>query len=168
MISRPNRSPLEKPASILDVARQAGVSAATVSRILHGGKSSVAFSEATRKKVQEAAQALQYVPSFHARSLRSRRAGRVAILSRYPDTPVTGEVMAVLADKFSAMKIQLSVEWVDANHDKTLAVIRNLAGGMADAIFFMWPGFEVALDLVSDAAGRCPVIGLFRKPFGKA
>ena len=53
----------EKPATILDVAARAGVSVATVSRVLSGGSAS----QAARRKVEEAVRLLGYRPLSAAR-----------------------------------------------------------------------------------------------------
>jgi DNA-binding LacI/PurR family transcriptional regulator len=60
-----------------DVARLAGVSASTASIALSG---SPRVAEATRLRVAEAAEQLQYVPDSAGRSLRSRRAGALAVV----------------------------------------------------------------------------------------
>lgn len=63
--------------SIYEVARRAGVSTATVSRVAHDGRG---FSEATRKAVQAAMEELHWVPSGAARALAARRTGVVGLL----------------------------------------------------------------------------------------
>lgn len=59
-----------KGASLADVAREAGVSAQTASRVANG---SDAVRETTRKRVLAAMQRLDYRPSFAARSLKAGR-----------------------------------------------------------------------------------------------
>src|SRR5882757_4730582 len=54
-------------ATLADVARRAGVSAATVSRIVNGSPKIV--SEELRERVLRAVQELQYVPNAHAQLL---------------------------------------------------------------------------------------------------
>ena len=65
------------PARIRDVALHAGVSSATVSRLLankpHG-------SEKVRRRVLAAVQELEYQPSRVARSLRTQRAGTIGLI----------------------------------------------------------------------------------------
>ncbi len=63
----------------LDVARAAGVSIATVSLVLNG-RTQVALSPATRKRVMEAAERLGYRPNRVARSLISGRSQTVGLL----------------------------------------------------------------------------------------
>src|SRR5581483_3766676 len=61
------RSKKTHGATIVDVAREAGVSDATVSRVLSGYEF---VRESTRRRVMEAAERLGYVANLQARSLR--------------------------------------------------------------------------------------------------
>lgn len=63
--------------SIKDVAKEAGVAISTVSKVLNGYSG---VSEATRKKVQEAARELHFVPNSIAAALSSKQTGRIALL----------------------------------------------------------------------------------------
>jgi LacI family transcriptional regulator len=65
------------PASALDVGRLAGVSTATVSRVLSNRGY---VSAATRAAVQSAAETLGYVPNAVARSLKTQRSGFIAFI----------------------------------------------------------------------------------------
>ena len=64
-------------ATILQVAAQAKLSIATVSRVLNGGKY---VSEATRKKVLDAAKALNYQPNYMARQLHGKEDFSIAVV----------------------------------------------------------------------------------------
>lgn len=64
-------------ATIDDVARHAGVSPVTVSRVINGGRN---VKPATRERVFQAINELHYVPSGVARSLRSKRTNALALL----------------------------------------------------------------------------------------
>ncbi|RMI06987.1 LacI family DNA-binding transcriptional regulator [Cellulomonas triticagri] len=64
-----------------DVARRAGVSQATVSYALGG---SAKISAGTRERVLAAAEELGYRPNLAARSMRTRRTGRLALLLPTP------------------------------------------------------------------------------------
>ena len=66
-----------KGSTIKDVARLAGVSVATVSRVLTG---SVPVRAETRQRVTEAARTLRFVPNGAARSLSTRRTGTIGVL----------------------------------------------------------------------------------------
>lgn len=91
--------------SIHEVAKNAGVSTATVSRVLNGVG---AFSAETRSRVMDAAARLNYSPHRAARNLRRSRADRpelkyaVGILQSYSTAlqsdPWSGDVLAGVAE----------------------------------------------------------------------
>ncbi len=64
-------------ATITDVAKRAGVSPVTVSRVLNGVPT---VNPATRDRVEQAIKALGYVPNVAARSLRSKRTRSLALV----------------------------------------------------------------------------------------
>lgn len=70
----------KKRVSIKDVARAAGTSIATVSRILNASDHPV--SEELRARVEEAAHKLEYRPNRMAQNLRNKQAGAVGLLVR--------------------------------------------------------------------------------------
>lgn len=77
--------------TLYDVAREAGVSTATVSRVVHGQDN---VRPATRQRVLEAIEALGYFPDSAAQSMARRRKeviGLVAIEARSPETEVEHE-----------------------------------------------------------------------------
>jgi len=75
-----------------DVAAQAGVSPAAVSRVL-SGDSTVRVSDETRDRILSAARELRYVPNHAARALRTARSSAIALV--VPE--VTSAVFAELA-----------------------------------------------------------------------
>jgi len=84
--------------TLYDVARVAGVSTATVSRVVHGQG---AVRAATRQRVLDAIEALGYVPDGAAQSLAQRRKeviGLVAVESRGPETDVERESFLFIED----------------------------------------------------------------------
>ena len=73
-----------------DVAREAGVSQPTVSRALRGMPG---ISLGTRRRVEEAAQRLEYVPSDRGRVLSTARTRRVAVISEELSNPFYPELV---------------------------------------------------------------------------
>jgi LacI family transcriptional regulator len=63
--------------TISDVARQAGVSTVTVSRVLNNAPN---VNHVTRQRIEQAIQELGYVPNVVARSLRSKRTRSLALI----------------------------------------------------------------------------------------
>lgn len=74
-------------ASINDIAKAAGVSKATVSRIINGNP---AISEETRQKVLKVMKELNYVPNSMARGLSNQQAFTVALLININDVKSFG------------------------------------------------------------------------------
>ena len=64
--------------TIQDVAREAGVSIATVSRVVNGNKN---VQENTRKKVLEVIERLDYRPNAVARGLASKKTTTVGVVT---------------------------------------------------------------------------------------
>ncbi|WP_150239510.1 LacI family DNA-binding transcriptional regulator [Nocardiopsis quinghaiensis] len=94
-------TPQRRP-TIKEVARVAGVSHQTVSRYLrfNGG-----LKESTRARVDAAIRELDYRPNLIARSMRTRRTGRLAILlpsvsSFSPDRTLAGAIAVARAEGF--------------------------------------------------------------------
>jgi LacI family transcriptional regulator len=63
-----------------DVAKLAGVSQSTVSRVLNETASAFPVSEETRQKILDAVEALGYYPNMTARSLRTQRTQMIAVM----------------------------------------------------------------------------------------
>jgi len=70
----------KKAPTLRDVAHAAGVSPYTVSVVLNGARSNTRVSEATRVRIREAADSLQYHPNAIARGLARRRTNTVGVL----------------------------------------------------------------------------------------
>lgn len=76
-MSDPHRARKKTRTTSLDIAHRAGVSQATVSRVLAG---SPLVNGETRRRVEEAVRELNYKVDRHASSLRTQRAGTLALL----------------------------------------------------------------------------------------
>lgn len=82
-------------AQIKDVAKRAGVSVASVSRVLAGHSG---VTEATRQRVLEAVQALDYRPDLAARRLRSRRTDTIGLIVSDIRNPFFTEISRAVED----------------------------------------------------------------------
>src|SRR5258708_1043430 len=87
MARTPNAA--DRPATIQDVATLAGVSMATVSRVMSGN---YPVATATRAKVQKAVRELNYVANAHARALAGTTSKLVAILVSGIDSPFYAQI----------------------------------------------------------------------------
>ncbi len=107
-------------ATIYDVAKRAGVSPKTVSRVLNGD---APVSKKTRSSVAAAMDALGYVPSLAARSIKSQKSGLIGLITGAIST--VNEV--VTAGGLPELFIVQGVQHVMANSGKTL-LIADTAG----------------------------------------
>ena len=88
----------QKPATIQDVARAAGVSTATVSRALSAPER---VSEKTREQVAEAIRATGYRLNKAARNLRKQQAGAVLVLAPNLGNPFFSQILAGISASFA-------------------------------------------------------------------
>ncbi|WP_425864793.1 LacI family DNA-binding transcriptional regulator [Arthrobacter sp. TWP1-1] len=77
-------------ATIRDVAELAGVSPATVSRVVNG---LVGYSDATRLRVEEAVKSLSYETDYFARGLKIRQTSVIGLLAPMVSDALTSQVM---------------------------------------------------------------------------
>ncbi|MEJ6400429.1 catabolite control protein A [Nicoliella lavandulae] len=120
--------------TIYDVAREAHVSMATVSRVVNGNNN---VREKTRNKVLSVIQKLNYHPNAVARGLASKKTTTVGVI--IPD--VSNVYFAELArgiDDIAAMySYNIILANSDGNQDKELKVFNNLMSKQVDGIVFM-------------------------------
>ena len=88
MARRPSNDTSSRPVSMADVARAAGVSQQTVSRVANGLPN---VNEQTRQRVQAAMQELGFRPSYAGRSLRDGRYIRSAYASTMSPSLATSQ-----------------------------------------------------------------------------
>lgn len=79
--------------TIHDVARMAGVSVATVSRVIN---SRADVKEPTRRRVEEAVESLQFRPLGLARNSASRKTGTIAVVLNQLDWPIIADSLGAL------------------------------------------------------------------------
>ena len=91
--------------TIRDVARHAGVSHMTVSRVINGDR---AVRHATRASVEASIEALRFSPNLAARALSGARQVRVALLHRFPNPGSLGEFLICLSQAASRAHAMLT------------------------------------------------------------
>ncbi len=105
-------------ATIHDVAREAGVSIATVSRSLNGQSR---VSEQTRSRVLEVARALDFMPNRAARGLVTGRLGNIGVLVPDVANPFFGPIVAGIEEV--AQERDLGVFLADSREDVDTEVL---------------------------------------------
>ncbi|GAA1677024.1 LacI family DNA-binding transcriptional regulator [Kribbella yunnanensis] len=121
----------KRPSTIHEVARLAGVSHTTVSRYLQDKDS---LKPKTRIKVEYAVKALDYRPNLVARSMRTRRTNRLAIvLAAGPHFP--GQQLAAASEIAHQAGYQVDIVSVEGGPRARSARIEDLArSGQIDGI----------------------------------
>lgn len=115
------------------VAARAGVSRATVSRVVNGGEG---VREPLRERVQRAVAELGYVPNQAARTLVTRRTGAVAVVIAEPESrvfadPFFARQLRGISGTLAAADTQLVLLYV-ADREDYPRIGRFLAGGHVD------------------------------------
>jgi LacI family transcriptional regulator len=120
--------------TIYDVAREANVSMATVSRVVNGNPN---VKPATRKKVLEVIDRLDYRPNAVARGLASKKTTTVGVI--IPD--VSNMFFASLArgiDDIATMyKYNIILANSDGETNKEVNVLNNLLAKQVDGVIYM-------------------------------
>ncbi len=140
--------------TISDVARHAGVSKATVSRVL-AGRASVAADIAAR--VQQAMQILDYQPNAMARGLAMGRSNTVGMVVNDFEGPYYGLMMRGVEDVCEQSGLQLMVASGHADAMRERDATRLLLQRQCDGVVLHSDGLADA-DLVPLLDGERPVV----------
>jgi LacI family gluconate utilization system Gnt-I transcriptional repressor len=117
--------------NLMSVAKQAGVSAMTVSRVLnHPGK----VADTTREKVQEVIDSLGYVPNFAANTLRRKRSGVVVAMVPTIDYSVFSDTIQGISDVLELAGYQLLLGCASYSPEKEQALMKAFLGHRPDGI----------------------------------
>ncbi|MET0264882.1 MAG: LacI family DNA-binding transcriptional regulator [Duganella sp.] len=137
------------PPTMSDVARKAGVSPMTVSRVLNGD---TRVREATRQLVAEAMAALSYVPNQAARRLAGARAVRIGFLYSNPSAGYLSEFLVGLLNQAGPHNVQLVVEKCEADEHGVEQARRLISNGV-DGIILPPPLCDVTelVDLLAQS-----------------
>jgi DNA-binding LacI/PurR family transcriptional regulator len=135
-----------------DVARLAGVSQSTVSYALTGRG---AISPRTREHVLKIAESIGYRPNLAARSMRTRRSGRIAVISGVALDNHMRMLMGAseIADGAGYVMETHSVD--GSVRDRTERVLDLASGGQYEGILTLVPVLPAAL---SDGQSSTPVV----------
>lgn len=167
MARRPNRKADLPPAGaaesrrlqMADVARLAGVSISTVSRALNG---SPLIGAATRKRVRDLAQSLNYSIDAGAQNLRLRQNRTVAVVlpferrTRRPIAdPFSEGMLSTLADELNDHGYNLLLMRIDAEHADAIAQLHATGRAIGMIMIGQWQHHEQLNEL---AARGFPVV----------
>jgi LacI family transcriptional regulator len=116
--------------TIAGVAREAGVSVASVSRVLNG----LPATDEMIERVQRAVQELGYVPDARARSLKVGRTFQLTLAVADVGNPVYVTMMRAVEEVVSAAGYRLVVTTTGPEVVDEVALVRGMARGYADGL----------------------------------
>jgi LacI family transcriptional regulator len=138
----PRRKPLrpqpERASTIVDVAREAGVSVATVSRVVNGNPN---VTPETRRRIEAIVGRLRYVPHTAARSLVTKRSHMIGVL--LPD--LYGEFFSELIRGIDAAARELGLHLLlSSSHDDAseMAAAVRAMHGRVEGLVILAPQLE--------------------------
>lgn len=122
--------------TIEDVAREAEVSYATVSRVV-SGKGYVATE--TRDRVMEAVERTGYVVNRRAQGLASGRAQVVGLVVPDLDTSYIGEIIRGIDEELASVSYDLMLYTTHKRKHRESAFVTTLTTGLADGLLLVLP-----------------------------
>lgn len=150
-------------ATAAEVAARAGVSVASVSRVLNGLRSSRRMAE----RVHAAADELGYVADATARSLKVGRTEQLALAVADVGNPAYVAMMRAVEDVVRTAGYRTLLSAMGADPDDEIDVVRNLARGYADGLILS--PLRVTPELVREVErARRPVVVVGTLPSGTA
>ncbi len=148
-------------ATVVMVAERAGVSIASVSRVLNGLPTSIDV----RDNVLRAAAELDYVPDAVARSLKVGRTDQVALAVADVGNPVYVTMMHAITDVLRDAGYRLVIASTGARPDDQLGLLDSLNRGYCDGLVLIPLRFTDEL-IASLTATRHPVVVIGTLPAG--
>lgn len=128
--------------TINDVSRLAGVSKATVSRVLSGSRG---VKEASRQAVLQAAEALNYRPNMIAQSLLSQTTGCIGVICAQDNINQTTSYLYALEKQLSQHQMHLLLRFANSR-GRVLHSLEELTCGLCDNVLIIGARFPLNID----------------------
>jgi LacI family transcriptional regulator len=155
MKSGPAEAPdLAARAAMRDVAAQAGVSIATVSRVLNGRPD---VARTTRDRVLHEVRSLGYVSNRGARALAGRRTGLIGIVVPFSHSGYFSPIVEGAAEALYARDARLVLCPTGHQHDRECSMLDRLLGGDTDGTLLITP-MESAAELRQLCRHGAPIV----------
>lgn len=148
-----------------DVAREAGVSLATASRVLNGSSRKVA--ETYRDRVQAAADRLGYTANLSAQATARGTSAVIALLVADISDPYFGELAYGVARGADEAGLIVTIAMTDRDPEREVRLVRALRGQRPRGLILaasrmsheIEPELKRELDLLTAAGGRAVALG---------
>lgn len=150
-----------RPVTMQDIARAAGVSQSTVSRVLNDTPTSVPIAAETRERVQEVAKRLGYRPNPLARGLRGARTMLLGVIVREITDPFFSMAIEALSTEALARGYNVVLGSAHSKADEAIALKAVLETRHCDAILLLGDMRDEPKFLDDLRASQTPVIALW-------
>jgi len=154
--------------TIVDVAKESGVSYSTVSRVLNGFEY---VKESTRERVLEAAERLGYVANLQARSLAGGKTNIIGLLVPGLDNGYIAEIVSGADEELYRSNYNMMLYTTHRYQGKEEAYVKSIYSGLTDGLLLIVPitpvsylealqkqNFPYVLVDQSDASGQSYVV----------
>lgn len=121
----------DRPVSIQDIARAAGVSHSTVSRALHDNP---LISLDVRQRIQQLAQEMGYTPNAVAQSLKGKRTNTIGLVVTSISDPFVGRVVRGIEDVAQAAGINVLLSVSNNDPQREMIVIDTFHRRRVDGV----------------------------------
>ncbi len=150
-----------RPVTMQDIAKAAGVSQSTVSRVLNDAPTSVPIAAETRERVQEVAKRLGYRPNPLARGLRGARTMLLGVIVREITDPFFAMAIEALSTEALARGYNVVLGSAHSKADEAIALRAVLETRHCDAILLLGDMRDEPKFLDDLRASQTPVIALW-------
>lgn len=143
-------------ATILDVAKLAGVSKTTVSRVINKNGP---VSPKTRKRIEMAMEALNYTPNYFAQGMRTSRTRTIGMLIPDYSNPFYAQLFRYIEDVARKNGYMNIICNTNAEPERELEHIRELVRRKIDGIIFCtYKGVRDNIDYLMEISKDVPVV----------
>jgi LacI family transcriptional regulator len=129
----------KRPVTLDDVARYAGVSQPTASRVLNGSARKVA--ESYRERVLAAARQLGYTPNLPAQAMARGTSRTVALVISLISDPYFSAMAAEIMKQAEAIGLHVSIAVTERHAERELDLVRELRGQQPRAMILAGTGY---------------------------
>lgn len=164
--------PSRRPVTLTDVAKRAGVSQPTASRVLNGSARTVA--ESYRRRVLDAATELGYTPNLAAQAIARGTSHTIALVISGISDPYFSAMAAELMKQAESYGMRVTIAVTDRHVERELELVRELRGQQPRAIVLAGTGYVdpprgdrlvAELRLFEETGGRVVLISRTDLPF---
>ena len=119
--------------TIKEVAEQAGVSTAAVSRYFNGGS----LSDEKREKIRNVVEKNNYSPNALAQTMRTGKSGQIGVIVPYIHSDSMSQIMEGIAEGLKANDYSFILACTDGEKEKEGMFIESMQKGRMDGIILM-------------------------------